>query len=174
MVGGIRGTLDRQTDSPGNAGGRHRTEVLSADQDRLNAVAMDVSRRTLIVGGTSAIVGAGVGAGVSGLVTADRRGPTLWQRGDRSGAPRIGGLHLQYGADASSEVVVSWHTEAAVNNPRVMVGTPDDGVGRTVAAETVTYRDAASRTEIRGTMGGSPIWPLTPTTSTPRCTTAPV
>jgi len=41
------------------------------------------------------------------------------------------------------------HTAAAVNNPRVMVGTPDDGVGRAVAAETVTYRDAASRTEIR-------------------------
>ena len=82
---------------------------------------MDVSRRTLIVGGTSAIVG----------------------------APRVGGLHLQYGADAASEVVVSWHTAAAVNNPRVLVGTPGDGVGRTVAAETVTYRDAASRTEIR-------------------------
>ena len=110
---------------------------------------MDVSRRTLIVGGTSAIVGAGVGAGVAGFVAADRTGPTLWQRGDRSGAPRVGGLHLQYGADAASEVVVSWHTAAAVNNPRVMVGTPDDGVGRTVAAETVTYRDAASRTEIR-------------------------
>ena len=29
------------------------------------------------------------------------------------------------------------------------MGTPDDGVGRTVAAETVTYRDAASGTEIR-------------------------
>ena len=75
---------------------------------------MDVSRRTLIVGGTSAIVGAGVGAGIAGLITADRAGPTLWQRGDRSGAPRVGGLHLQYGADAASEVVVSWHTAAAV------------------------------------------------------------
>src|SRR6201991_552722 len=110
---------------------------------------MDVSRRTLIVGGTSAIVGAGVGAGVTGFVTADRTGPTLWQRGDSSGAPRVGGLHLQFGADAASEVVVSWHTPAAVNDPRVMVGTPDDGVGRTVAAETATYRDAASGTEIR-------------------------
>ena len=110
---------------------------------------MDVSRRTLIVGGTSALVGAGVGAGVAGFLKTERTGPTLWQRGDRSGAPRVGGLHLQYGADAASEVVVSWHTAAAVNNPRVMVGTPDDGVGRTVAAETVTYRDAASRTEIR-------------------------
>jgi len=90
---------------------------------------MDVSRRTLIVGGTSAIVGAGVGAGIAGLVTADRPGPTLWQRADRSGAPPVNGLHLQYGSDAASEVVVSWHTAAAVNNPRVMVGTPDDGVG---------------------------------------------
>ena len=90
----------------------------------------------------------GVGAGVAGFLTTERTGPTLWQRGDRSGAPRVGGLHLQFGADAASEVVVSWHTAAAVNNPRVMVGTPDDGVGRTVAAETVTYRDAASRTEI--------------------------
>jgi len=30
-----------------------------------------------------------------------------------------------------------------------MVGTPEDGVGRTVAADTVTYTDAAARTEIR-------------------------
>jgi len=43
-----------------------------------------VSRRTLIVGGTSAIVGAGVGAGVARVLTADRTGPTLWQRGDRA------------------------------------------------------------------------------------------
>jgi hypothetical protein len=61
---------------------------------------MDVSRRTLIVGGTSALVGAGVGAGAAGFVAADRTGPTLWQRADRSDAPRVGGLHLQYGADA--------------------------------------------------------------------------
>jgi phosphodiesterase/alkaline phosphatase D-like protein len=109
---------------------------------------MEVSRRTLIVGGTSALLGAGVGAGATALLTSDRTGPTLWQRGDRSGAPRVGGLHLQYGADASTEVVVSWHTAAAVGNPRIMFGTPDDGLGRMVSAETVTYRDAASRTEI--------------------------
>jgi hypothetical protein len=110
---------------------------------------MDVSRRTLIVGGTSAILGAGIGAGVTGLVTADHTGPMLWQRADRSGAQPVNGLHLQYGADAAAEVVVSWHTAVAVNNPRVMVGTPDGGLGHTVAAETVTYRDAASGTEIR-------------------------
>ena len=85
---------------------------------------MDVSRRTLIVGGTSALVGAGVGAGATGFLAGDRTGPALWQRGDRSGAPRVGGLHVQFGADAASEVVVSWHAAAAVNNPRVMFGTP--------------------------------------------------
>jgi 3',5'-cyclic AMP phosphodiesterase CpdA len=114
----------------------------------LIAAAMDVSRRTLIVGGTSAIVGAGVGAGVTGVVTSERTGPVLWQRGDRSGAPRVGGLHLQYGADASTEVVVSWQTPSAVSKPRILFGTPDDGLGQNAAAETVTYRDAASNTEV--------------------------
>ena len=110
---------------------------------------IDVTRRTLIVGGTSALVGAGVGAGATALLTSERRSPTLWRRGDRSGAPRVGGLHLQYGADASTELVVSWHTVTGVGNPRVMYGTPDDGLGRTVSADTVTYRDAASQTEVR-------------------------
>jgi hypothetical protein len=44
---------------------------------------------------------------------------------------------------------VSWHTTTGVRNPRVMVGTPDGGLGRTVSAETVAYRDFASGTEVR-------------------------
>src|SRR5262249_60744698 len=108
---------------------------------------MDASGRTLSVGGTSAIVGAGVGAGVAGFVASDRTGPVLWQRGDRSDAPPVGGLHLQYGTDASSEVVVSWHTASAVNSPRIKVGTPDDGSGRTAPADPVPYRPAASGPE---------------------------
>jgi len=64
-------------------------------------------------------------------------------------AASIGGLHLQYGADSSTEVVVSWHTTAAVRNPRVILGTPEDGFGRIVAADTVAYRDAASLREVR-------------------------
>ena len=43
---------------------------------------------------------------------------------------------------------MSWHTSSGVRNPRVMVGTPVDGLGRLVTAETVTYRDAASRSEV--------------------------
>ena len=109
------------------------------------------SRRTLFAaGGVSAILGAAVGATATDLARPDTNsGPLFWQRADHSGAPRISGLHLQYGSDASSEVVVSWHTAVAVDNPRVMVGTPAGGFGRTVAAETVTYRDAQSRSQIR-------------------------
>jgi hypothetical protein len=66
--------------------------------------------------------------------------------GPRGGqrAPPVGGLHLQFGADASQDLVVSWHTDAPVSNPRVMWGTPAGGLGGTVAAEARTYRDAAS------------------------------
>ena len=57
----------------------------------------------------------------------------LWQRADRSGALSVTGLHTQFGSDAATEVVVSWHTAAAVEKPHVLVGTPDDGVGSAVA-----------------------------------------
>ncbi|MDD4868459.1 MAG: metallophosphoesterase family protein, partial [Mycobacterium sp.] len=57
--------------------------------------------------------------------------------------------HLQFGQNAGTEVVVSWHTTEAVRSPRVMLGTPASGFGRTVADETRTYRDAKSGTEVR-------------------------
>ena len=102
-----------------------------------------VSRRTLLTtGAASALVGAGVGVGGAVLLQSRNGGPQPWLRPDRSDAPRVGGLHLQFGADASSEVVVSWFTDAPVTNPRAMLGMPGDGFGRTVQAETRTYRDA--------------------------------
>lgn len=59
------------------------------------------------------------------------------------------GLHLQFGADACSEVVVSWHTTASVARPRVMFGSPDGGLGAVHDADTATYRDAQSGTEVQ-------------------------
>lgn len=59
------------------------------------------------------------------------------------------GLHLQFGADAASEVVVSWHTTASVTRPRVIFGRPDGGLGTARDADTVTYRDAQSGTEVQ-------------------------
>ena len=107
-----------------------------------------ISRRTVLTTGAAAILGAGVGAGVGTALTRSPVGG-LWTRPDRSGAPPVSGLHLQFGKKASTEVVVSWHTTDAVANPRVMVGLPASGFGRTVAAETRVYRDAKSRTEVR-------------------------
>lgn len=109
-----------------------------------------ISRRTLLVSGGSALVGAGLGAGAATrLFWPHDRSPTLWTRPERSGAPPVAGLHLQFGSDAAREAVVSWHTTDGVANPRVLLGTPAGGFGRTVAAQTRTYRDAKSGTEVR-------------------------
>jgi 3',5'-cyclic AMP phosphodiesterase CpdA len=108
------------------------------------------SRRTLLVtGAASAAIGAGVGLGGAALVRPNGPGLSIWQRPDRTGAPRVGGLHLQFGANASTEVVVSWYSTVEVGNPRVMWGTPAGGFGHTVQAETRTYRDANSTIEVR-------------------------
>jgi 3',5'-cyclic AMP phosphodiesterase CpdA len=57
-------------------------------------------------------------------------------------APPVHGLHLQFGADASSEMVVSWHTRQAVRHPRVVLGHLDGKLERTAAAAEVSYTDA--------------------------------
>ncbi|MFD8755886.1 purple acid phosphatase family protein [Kitasatospora sp. NPDC059577] len=112
-----------------------------------------VSRRGLLAGASG--LGLGGAVSLSGLAAAPAAAadpaasPLLWQRPGRSGAPRVGGLHLQFGPDASREVVVSWHTTRSVANPRVMYGTSNGGFGRTVQAATRTYRDAASGTEVQ-------------------------
>lgn len=106
-------------------------------------------RRLLATGAAAAVVGAGVGAGGFALLRSPGHGPTLWTQPGRSGTQPVGGLHLQFGKDASTQVVVSWHTTDAVHNPRVMVGTSTSGFGRVLQAETRTYRDAKSKTEVR-------------------------
>lgn len=111
---------------------------------------MNINRRTVLVtGAASAIVGTGVGFGSAAVINSGEHGPALWTRPDKTGAPRVGGLHVQFGSDASTEVVVSWHTTTAVANPRVLLGTPATGFGSTVPARTRTYRDAKSQTEVR-------------------------
>lgn len=106
------------------------------------------SRRTLITtAAVAGVLGAGAGVGGAALLRSNRAG--VWSQPDRGGAPPVEGLHLQFGRDAGTEAVVSWHTTDAVRNPRVMLGAPTSGFGSTVAAETRTYRDAKSNTEVR-------------------------
>lgn len=108
------------------------------------------SRRTLITtGAVAGVLGVGAGVGGGALLRGHRAGPDVWYQPARTGAPPIGGLHLQFGRNASTEVVVSWHTVEGVSNPRVMLGTPTAGFGSTVAATTRTYRDAKSNSEVR-------------------------
>jgi Purple acid Phosphatase, N-terminal domain len=58
--------------------------------------------------------------------------------------PPVAGLHLQFGADASSEIVVSWHTLQPVQNARVMLGRLDGSLEQTVQAKAASYTDAKS------------------------------
>lgn len=109
-------------------------------------------RRRTVIGAAvvSAMGGAALGAGAVALTSSRTSGTDAWPRPDRDGAAPVGGLHLQFGGDASTEVVVSWHTGgAAVRNPRVLLGTPGTGFGQSVQADTATYRDAKSGSEIR-------------------------
>ncbi|UKA64042.1 purple acid phosphatase family protein [Arthrobacter sp. FW306-04-A] len=64
--------------------------------------------------------------------------------GDPLTTPIVNGLHLQFGADASSEVVVSWHTLQPVSNARVMLGELDGSYGKSQAAVPTSYTDAKS------------------------------
>jgi 3',5'-cyclic AMP phosphodiesterase CpdA len=68
----------------------------------------------------------------------------LLRRPSGLGAPPVQGLHLTFGDDPSSEVVVSWTTDEPVRRPRVVLGTAVDGMGRTVHARTTGYTDGAS------------------------------
>ncbi|WP_322752287.1 fibronectin type III domain-containing protein [Frankia sp. Cas3] len=70
--------------------------------------------------------------------------PTLWVQPGTLGMPPVTGLHLQFGADASREMVVSWQTLVPVQRPRVLLGTLNDGIGTKVAALTDAYTDAQS------------------------------
>ena len=105
-------------------------------------------RRLLTTSAASAALGAGIGGGAA-VLWSHPHAPALWRQPDRNGAPPVAGLHLQFGKDAGTEVVVSWHTVDAVRNPRVVLGTAASGFGRVVAAETRTYRDAKSGVEVR-------------------------
>src|ERR1700744_2408798 len=53
--------------------------------------------------------------------------------------PPVAGLHLQFGADASSQVVVSWHTLQPVRDPRVVLGRLDGNFEQTVDAQPASY-----------------------------------
>lgn len=104
---------------------------------------LEISRRKLLAA-------AGLGGGIivtSSLIgtgDADGAPPLSGQSPDPVTAPPVAGLHLQFGADASSEMVVSWHTLQPVRNPRVVLGHLDGRLEQKVDAEAKSYTDAKS------------------------------
>ena len=93
------------------------------------------------VTGAGLTLGPLAGAGVAQAAGVDRRDSS---GGDPVTTPRVSGLHLQFGADARSEVVASWHSLQPVRRARVLLGRPDGGFERTAPAQTVSYTDAKS------------------------------
>ncbi len=100
---------------------------------------LQISRRKLLAA-------AGLGATAltaGGLATETAHAATVPGRTvDPVTTPPVAGLHLQFGADASTQVVVSWHTLQPVHNARAILGRLDGKLEQIVKADTVSYTDA--------------------------------
>jgi hypothetical protein len=102
----------------------------------------ELSRRMLLA---AAGVGSGGLAVVSFSAAQGAQAATVsGEASDSVGTPPVAGLHLQFGADSSSEVTVSWHTLQQVRNPRVVLGRPDGKFEQTVDAKPTSYTDGKS------------------------------
>ncbi len=99
---------------------------------------MTSRRKLLAAAGITAVAASLGGIGEAEAALAGRpaaNGPT---------APAVHGLHLQFGADAASTMVVSWYALQSVRRPRVLLGRPNGTLEHTVDAEEISYTDAKS------------------------------
>jgi 3',5'-cyclic AMP phosphodiesterase CpdA len=99
----------------------------------------EVSRRRLL-----AAAGLGAGAVAVGSLAAAGTAEAAGLSSDPAATPPVAGLHLQFGSDASSQMVVSWHTLQPVVRPRVLLGRMDGKLEQVAPAATVSYADAKS------------------------------
>jgi 3',5'-cyclic AMP phosphodiesterase CpdA len=104
----------------------------NAGEDALAAPDLGLSRRRLL----AAAVAAGAIAPLAARAAEVEPGQVP--------ATPVAGMHLQFGADASSQIVVSWHALQKVSHPRVLLGRMDGRLEQTVDAVTVSYVDAKS------------------------------
>ncbi len=103
---------------------------------------LELSRRKLL-----AAAGIGGGATMAAALfgtEAARAAPAAPTALEPAPTPPVAGLHLQFGADASAEIVASWHTLQSVRSPRVVLGTLDGALERVVEAKENSYTDAKS------------------------------
>ena len=105
-------------------------------------LALQLNRRKLL-----AAAGIGAGAVVAASLVGSSEAaavPAARASSDPVATPPVAGLHLQFGADASSEMVVSWHTLQPVRHPRVLLGRLDGKLEQTMEAKESSYKDAKS------------------------------
>ncbi len=110
---------------------------MTGSDDEFN---IDVSRRSLLV--AAGLGGALVAMPVVSSEAAQAAASTPGVPADPVSTPPVAGLHLQFGADASTQVTVSWHTLQPVRGARVILGRPDGKFEKSVPADTVSYTDA--------------------------------
>ena len=103
---------------------------------------MELSRRKLLAAAGISVVAASL------VPTGEAEAALAVRSSSNPAAPPVHGLHLQFGADASTEMVVSWHTLQSVRRPRVVLGHLDGKLERTVNAGVTTYVDAKSNTTV--------------------------
>ncbi len=100
---------------------------------RDSGLEFELSRRRLLAA-------AGLGGAMVGAFAA----PAAAEATSGDPAPQVGGLHLQFGQDASTQMVVSWHSLQPVRRPRVLLGRLDGSLERVAPAASVSYADAKS------------------------------
>ena len=106
---------------------------------------LELSRRRLLTAAGLAGSAAAAGLLVPASASAQTAAPQAAAVADPLTTPPVAGLHLQFGADASSQMAVSWHTQQPVHNPRVILGSLDGKFERTVEAKEASYVDAKSK-----------------------------
>jgi hypothetical protein len=104
------------------------TEPLSEDP----RVQPRVARRQVLLGLGGLAIATPVLRGSGALVTSP----------DEAGAPAPEQLHLQFGADATHEMAVSWAAPRRVARPVVRLGAPGQGLGTQIEAEERVYTEA--------------------------------
>src|ERR1700756_2694246 len=104
--------------------------------DRDSGFDLEISRRELL-----AAAGLGAGAALAAGIAAPATAMAASGAPIATATPPVAGLHLQFGADASSQMVVSWHTLEPVQHPRVLVGLLDGKLEQTAPAATTSYVD---------------------------------
>jgi len=103
-----------------------------------------ISRRAFLRG--AAATGAASGAAAL-LGSRAWAAPALWKQPGSTDASVADQLHIAYGADPSSQMMVSWHTDTSVSRPRILIGSPRGRMEVEIPAETRSYVDGINGVE---------------------------